>query len=280
MIFNQEKNFYLNSYKLRLKILEMVKKSNGGHIGGSYSVIDILNYLYSNELNHFPNNPKSEDRDFLIYSKGHSSLALYSTLSHFGYFPETTLDYYNIDGGTLAGHPEKDIAPGIEVTSGSLGHGQSIGVGLSLSLKTDNRDNRVFVISSDGEFNEGSVWEACLSASQFKLKNFYLIIDYNKLISLDYIKNIMSIEPLFNKLESFGFDVYELDGHNFKSLSNTFNLIKKNNSEKPKCIIANTIKGKGVSFMENITKWHFRSPTDDEFEKAKIELKNNYERRI
>ena len=279
-MLNQEKEFYYNSYKLRLKILEMVKKSNGGHIGGSYSVIDILNYLYAYELKHFPKKPKSNSRDFLIYSKGHSSLALYSTLNYFGYFPETTLDNYNIDGGTLAGHPEKDIAPGIEITSGSLGHGQSIGVGLSLSLKFDNKDNRVFVICSDGEFNEGSVWEACLSASQFKLRNFYLIIDYNKLISLDYIKNIMSIDPLAKKLESFGFTVHELDGHNFQSLSNCFNAIKKNNSDKPKCIIANTIKGKGVSFMENITKWHFRSPTDDEYEKAKIELKNNYERRI
>ena len=279
-MLNQEKEFYYNSYKLRLKILEMVKKSNGGHIGGSYSVIDILNYLYAYELKHFPKKPKSNSRDFLIYSKGHSSLALYSTLNHFGYFPETTLDNYNIDGGTLAGHPEKDIAPGIEITSGSLGHGQSIGVGLSLSLKFDHKDNRVFVICSDGEFNEGSVWEACLSASQFKLRNFYLIIDYNKLISLDYIKNIMSIDPLAKKLESFGFTVHELDGHNFQSLSNCFNAIKKNNSDKPKCIIANTIKGKGVSFMENITKWHFRSPTDDEYEKAKIELKNNYERRI
>ena len=185
---NKKKLFYQTSKKLRLKILEMVKKSKGGHIGGSFSVIDILNFLYSSELNHFPKDPYNNNRDYVLFSKGHSCLALYTTLNHFDYFEDKILDSYNVDNGFLAGHPEKNIVPGIEITSGSLGHGQSIGVGLSISLKIDNKKNRVFVISSDGEFNEGSVWEALMSASQFKLSNFYLIIDYNKMISSPYRK--------------------------------------------------------------------------------------------
>ncbi len=275
-----EKKFYKVSKKLRLKILEMVKKSNGGHIGGSYSIIDILNYLYSFELNHFPKKPYDSNRDYLLYSKGHSCLALYTILNHFKYFDDKILDGYNIDGGTLAGHPEKNIVPGVEITSGSLGHGHSLGVGLSLSLQIDKKDNRVFVISSDGELNEGSVWEACLSASQFKLKNFHLIIDYNNMISLDTLDNIMSISPLKDKMKSFGFDVFETNGHDFKNLSSCFNDIKNSTTSKPKCIIANTIKGNGVKFMENVSKWHFRSPTDQEYINAKKYIDKYYERFI
>ena len=179
-----------------------------------------------------------------------------------------------------APHPEKNIVPGVEVTSGSLGHGHSIGVGLSLSLKIDKKSNRVFVISSDGELNEGSVWEAFMSASQFKLKNYYLIIDYNKMISLDKINNIMAIDPLINKMESFGFNVFEIDGHDFNNFEKCFGNNDFINSAKPKCIIANTIKGKSVPFMENVSKWHFRSPSDNEFNEAVSSIESFYERFI
>ena len=219
---NKKIKFYKDSKKLRLKILDMVKKSNGGHIGGAFSVVDILNYLYNFELKHFPDNPQNANRDYLLFSKGHSCLALYTTLNHFKYFEENVLDGYNVDNGTLAGHPEKGIVPGIEITSGSLGHGHSIGVGLALSIKIDKKDNRVFVISSDGELNEGSVWEAFMSASQFNLQNYFLIIDYNKMISLDSIMNIMSIDPLAKKMQSFGFEVTTVDGHNFDDLNQCF----------------------------------------------------------
>ena len=277
---NKEKIFYQNAKKLRLKILEMVKKSNGGHIGGAFSVIDILNYLYNFEIKHFPKDPISKERDYLLFSKGHSCLALYTILNHCGYFADELLDNYNVDDGSLAGHPEKNIVPGVEVTSGSLGHGHSIGVGLSLSLKIDKKSNRVFVISSDGELNEGSVWEAFMSASQFKLKNYYLIIDYNKMISLDKINNIMAIDPLINKMESFGFNVFEIDGHDFNDFEKCFGNNDFINSAKPKCIIANTIKGKSVPFMENVSKWHFRSPSDNEFNEAVSSIESFYERFI
>ena len=267
-------SLYEKSKNLRIRILEMAKKAGGGHIGGSYSVLDVLNYLYSVELNINPLNPTHKDRDFLLFSKGHSSLALYTTLCESGFFTKKILDGYGIDGGTLAGHPEKGIAPGIEITSGSLGHGHSIGVGISLSIKLNKEENRVFVVSSDGELNEGSTWEALMSASQFELNNFYLVVDFNKLISLDTIDAIMGIDPLYDKLVSFGFEVESIDGHNFEEIKNGFDKLKMSSKNKPKALIANTIKGKGVSFMENVPMWHFRCPNDDEFKLAMDELNN------
>lgn len=263
--------------KLRLEILNMVTNANGGHIGGAFSVIDTLTALYMNILNHDPKNPSWESRDRLLYSKGHSCLALYTILAECGYFDYKLLEKYAIDGGAFAGHPEREFIPGVEITAGSLGHGHSLGVGIALAGKIDSKDYRVFVVSSDGELNEGSTWEAIMSASQYKLDNLTMIIDYNKYISLGTINSIMNIDPLKKRFESFGWMVNEIDGHNMGEIVSSLEKIpfKK---DKPSAIIAHTIKGKGVSFMENVPMWHFRAPNPNEAFQAKNELENAYKK--
>jgi len=257
--------------KLRLEIFEMVVKAKGGHLGGAFSVIDVLTVLYKNVLKHDPAVPDWEDRDRLIFSKGHCCLALYTILAECGYFEKSLLEKYSIDGGSFAGHPEKDIVPGVEVGAGSLGHGLGIGVGMALAGKIDKKNYRVFVVSSDGELNEGSTWEAIMSASQYKLHNLILIVDYNKYISLGPINEIMKLDPLHSKLESFGWSVVEVNGHHMDDIVSSLESLPLS-SEKPTAIISNTIKGKGVSFMENVPMWHFRGPNQKEIELARKEL--------
>jgi len=257
---------------LRLEILDMVIRANGGHIGGAYSVIDTLTVLYMNILNHDPQNPSWESRDRLLFSKGHSCLALYTVLAECGYFRKNLLEKYAVDNGSFAGHPERDFIPGVEITAGSLGHGPSLGVGIALAGQIDKKDYRVFIVSSDGELNEGSTWEAIMSASQYNLDNLTLIIDYNKYLSLGTIKSIMHVDPLKDRLESFGWAVSEIDGHNMEEIiSSLDNLPLQEN--KPSAIIANTIKGKGVSFMENSPMWHYRGLNQKEIQLARNELR-------
>jgi len=262
---------------LRLEILDMVIRANGGHIGGSFSVIDILAVLYMNILKHNPQDPSWEFRDRLLFSKGHSCLALYTVLAECGYFHKKMLEKYAVDNGSFAGHPERDFIPGVEITAGSLGHGPSLGVGIALAGQIDKKDYRVFIVSSDGELNEGSTWEAIMSASQYNLDNLTLIIDYNKYISLGKINSIMHVDPLKDRLESFGWAVSEIDGHNMGEIVACLgNLPLQEN--KPSAIIANTIKGKGVSFMENVSMWHFRAPDVEEAKVAKQELGRVFEK--
>jgi transketolase len=262
------------SSEVRLKVLDVVYKTPGGHIGGSYSVIDILVVLYYNIMKHDPKNSGWIDRDYLILSKGHCCLALYAVLEKTGYFNETFLQSYCHNGGLLGGHPKKGDAPGIEATTGSLGHGLSIGCGIALAHKISTKTNRIFVIMGDGEMNEGSVWEGLMFASQQKLNNLTIVIDNNRLESLDLTNNILSIEPLEERLTSFGWNVARVDGHNHgelcKSLSTLFNT-----QDKPVAIIADTTKGKGVSFMENVPMWHHRKLKDDEYKNAKLELEQD-----
>jgi len=260
------------SSKIRLKVLDIVYKTPGGHIGGSYSVTDILVSLYCSVMRHNPKNADWIDRDYLILSKGHCCLALYSILEEVGYFDKTFLQSYCQDGGLLGGHPKKGDAPGIEATTGSLGHGLSIGCGIALAHKIKKKTNRIFVVMGDGETNEGSVWEGLMFASQQKLDNLTVIIDNNKLESLDFTNNILSIEPLEERLTSFGWDVRRVDGHNHSELLKSFSISKKG-SNKPIAVIADTIKGKGVSFMENIAMWHHRKLKLEEYKIAKKELK-------
>ena len=257
--------------KLRLRILDMVIKANGGHIGGAFSVIDIITVLYMNIIKHDPINPNWDSRDRLLFSKGHSCLALYTILAECGYFEKILLDKYCVDDGAFAGHPEREFIPGVEITSGSLGHGHSLGVGIALAGKIDSKVYRVFVISSDGELNEGSTWEAIMSASQYKLDNLTMIIDYNKYLSLDTTKRIMNIDPLRKRFESFGWVYNEINGHDMKEIISAFEKIPYE-KDKPSVIVANTIKGKGVSFMENVPMWHFRAPSPEEALLAKQEL--------
>ena len=254
----------LRSKKLRKKIFQSVYEGNGGHIGGSFSVVDMLNYLYSEVLIYDPQNPKLEYRDRLVFSKGHSCLALYWILCESGFFEEELIKSYGRDNSVFAGHPEFNKGSGIEISSGSLGHGPAIGVGIAHALKLRKTSGRVFVIVGDGESNEGSVWEAAMSASQLKLDNFYIIVDNNGMESLDRTDNIMSIEPIDKKFHSFGFDVVRTNGHDFQNIDSAFKSLPYNNS-KPKCIISDTVKAYGLSFTAGIAKWHYRSPNEDEY---------------
>ena len=262
------------SKEIRLRILDIVFATPGGHIGGCYSVADILVTLYYGVLNHDPKNSKWPDRDFLILSKGHCCLALYSILEKCGYFDKNFLEQYSCNGGLLGGHPKKDDAPGIEATTGSLGHGLSIGSGVAWAHKMKKKSNRVFVVLSDGEMNEGSTWEALMFASQQRLNNLTIVIDNNKLESLDLTDNILSNEPLDKRLEAFGWSVKRVNGNNHGEILTAINP-ELHQEGKPIAIVADTIKGKGVSFMESNSMWHYRKLKPDEYKIAKKELKSN-----
>jgi transketolase len=257
--------------ELRISILNMAVRANGGHIGGAYSIIDVMTALYFRVLKHDPSNPAWPERDRVIYSKGHGSLALYNVLAGTGYFGEERLQKFSVDGGLLAGHPERDFVPGVEATTGSLGHGLSIGCGMALADQLDKNTRRVFVIMSDGECNEGSIWEAAMSASQFKLDNLTLVIDSNKLESLGKVSDIMNIEPLGERFRTFGWGVVEIDGHDMELVVEALERAPFEAS-KPSLIVAHTVKGKGVSFMENVPMWHFRAPNEKETKMALAEL--------
>jgi len=260
------------SYQQRINILKSIYYVGGGHVGGAYSIIDFLTYIYSSELKFDLDNLNDPDRDRLILSKGHACLALYWTLVEFGFFPKKILLDYGKDGSLLAGHPEAGKVPGVEISSGSLGHGPAFGLGMAYAAKLKKQKFQTYVIVGDGESNEGAVWETVLSASQLKLDNFVMVIDNNKLESLDSTDNILKVEPLTDKFEAFGFDVKSIDGHNFDEISDLFKSFLKNENGRPKCIVLNTIKGSGVSYMENDAKWHFRAPSEKEFHDGLIEL--------
>jgi transketolase len=212
-------NLCLIADQIRLRIINMVVRANGGHLGGSFSVLEILVALYlGGILRHSPANPGWEQRDRFILSKGHSCMALYNVLAEAGYFSRESLETYCEEGSIFAGHPEHDLVPGVEATTGSLGHGLPISVGLAMGAKLTKQDGRVYCILGDGECNEGSVWEAFMAGPQFKLNNLVAIIDSNKLESLDRVENILSIEPLGDRLTSFGWDVVQIDGHDFEEI--------------------------------------------------------------
>lgn len=240
----------------RIEIIKMAYRAQEGHIGGAYSIIDIMTALYYNFAKIDPKNLSWPARDKIILSKGHCCLALYPVLADLGYFEKSELETFCKDGSRLGGHPERDLIPGVEATTGSLGHGLSLGIGMALAAKLDKKDNRVFVILGDGECNEGSVWEAFMSAAQFKLNNLTAIIDSNKYESLDKVSEILNIDPLGEKLKLFGWRVKEIDGHDMPQIVSAFDTLFYN-SAKPSAIIAHTVKGKGVSFIEKSpVEWH------------------------
>ena len=245
------------SFFLRKKIIEISYQAKAHHIGSELSCIDILVALYFNIMNINANTPHDKNRDFFILSKGHAALALYVTLMKKGFFSENYLKKeFLSDGGTLGGHPDKNNQLGIEISSGSLGHGLSIGAGIALANKKDNNPGKVFVLLGDGECNEGMVWEALLFASHQKLNNLMAIIDYNKLQGFGSTKDILNLDPLKEKLESFGWNTKEVNGHDINSIINTSKeLFKEKN--KPSLLIANTIKGKGINSMENKFESHY-----------------------
>jgi transketolase len=257
--------------QLRIDIVKSINKAGKGHIGGAFSIIEILTTLYYGDILKFdPNNPKWEDRDRFILSKGHAGIALYAVLADLGFFPKEELDYLN-KGRLLAEHPDPRI-PGIEVVSGSLGHGLSVGSGMALADKLDKNQKSTFVLMGDGECYEGSVWEAAMFASHHELNNLCGIVDRNGLITHGSTEKINKLEPFADKWQAFGWRVIDVDGHNFGDLNNAFNQFKSHKISKPTLIIAHTLKGRGVSFMENQANWHHGGIDDEKLNLALVEL--------
>jgi len=259
--------------EIRKLSLEMVFRSKASHIGSALSIADILAVLYCNVMNIFPDDFKNENRDYLILSKGHACVSLYATLGLKGFFDLNNLETYGLDGSNFMNHISHKVS-GVEFSTGSLGHGLPFATGIALGKKNKNQSNKVFVIVGDGELDEGSNWEALLFASHYKLDNLTIIVDYNNLQSLTTVKETLNLEPLSDKFEAFGCNVYCIDGHNHNELLEVFNNSKNNNSGKTTVVIANTVKGKGVSFMENKVKWHYSTPSQEELAQALNEIEN------
>lgn len=256
---------------IRKTILEMIVSSHASHIASSYSVVDLLVYLYEEVLKINPRKPLEPNRDRFILSKGWGASALYSVLANKGFFDLKLLKTHCKDGSKLIGTTTRNGLPGIEATTGSMGHGLPIGVGMAIAAKIQKRNYHIFVLMSDGECDEGSTWEAALQAGHHQLDNLIVIIDYNKWQSFGKVKDILDLEPLREKWKAFKWNVSEIDGHDFNAIHNTFSKIPFSKN-KPSLIIANTIKGKGVSVFENRNEWHYKTPTEKEIEIAKKEL--------
>jgi len=256
---------------IRRSIVEMISLAKSGHPGGSLSLADIMTCLYFSVMNHDPDNPQWTDRDRLHLSKGHACPVWYSVLAECGYFDKKHLSFLRKLGSLLQGHPDRRV-PGVDVASGSLGQGLSVALGMALAGKLDKKDYTVYCIMGDGELQEGNIWEAAMAVSHFKLDNLCAIIDYNKFQIDGRVDEIMNIAPLEDKWKAFGWHVIVIDGHDIKDILRGLNEAKKFQG-KPSVIIANTIKGKGVSFMENTVDFHGRAPSGDEIEAAFKELK-------
>lgn len=269
---SNDSEFLKNKAKqLRIEIVNSIHKAGKGHIGGAFSIVEILTTLYyGNILKFDPNNPKWKDRDRFILSKGHAGIALYAILADLNFFPKEELDFLN-KGKLLAEHPDPRI-PGIEVVSGSLGHGLSIGSGMALADKLDKNQRSTFVLMGDGECYEGSVWEAAMFASHHKLNNLCGIVDRNCLITHGNTEDVNRLEPFADKWRAFGWDVIEVNGHDFDELKIAFDQFISQNSDKPTVVIAQTVKGNGVSFMENQAKWHHGGIDDEKLVAALLEL--------
>jgi len=257
--------------RVRRGIIQAVYSNKSGHPGGSLSIADILTVLYFKELNIDEKNPKWENRDRLVLSKGHCSPVLYSCLANRGFFDISELDKFRNIDGMLQGHPDMVKIPGVDMTSGSLGQGLSVSNGMALAGKLDKKDYRVYCIMGDGEIEEGQVWESAMAASHYKLDNLCVIIDNNNLQIDGEINKVMNSYPIDEKFRSFGFQVIHIDGHNIDEIIKAFEVAKEIKG-KPTCIIAKTIKGKGISFMENQVQWHGKAPNEEQFEQAMKEL--------
>jgi transketolase len=257
---------------VRSQVLEMIVSANKGHIGGAFSCTDILVVLYYGGILRFdPSNPKWSERDRFIMSKGHSGVALYAILADLGFFPLSELGTFCKNNSMLGGHPDRNI-PGIEADTGSLGHGLGIGAGLSLAAKMDKKDYMTIVLLGDGECYEGSVWEAAMFAGHHQLNNLIAIVDRNGQCVTDYTEDCNRHEPFTDKWRAFNWDVREIDGHSFEDLLTCLQDFKYRNSKLPLVVVAKTIKGKGVSFMEGKLEWHHGVTKGENLEKARREL--------
>tara|TARA_B100000963_G_scaffold339910_1_gene338042 strand:+ start:476 stop:1282 length:807 start_codon:yes stop_codon:yes gene_type:complete len=264
------KNLDLFAQKIRNHIVDMTNRGGSSHVGSALSIVDILTVLYCKVMNYEANNPFSKNRDRFILSKGHAGAAVYATLAESGFFDKNLLKNHYKNGSKFSGHISHKDIPGVELSTGSLGHGLGVGLGMALSAQKRGEDHYVYVLLSDGEWDEGSNWESLLFAAHHKIRNLIAVIDYNKLQSIKSISQTLELEPFVDKLQSFGWDVFETDGHNHELLLKAFQ--KAKSSSLPSAVLCHTTKGKGVSFMENSVLWHYRSPKGDEYEKAKIEL--------
>ncbi len=259
--------------KIRVGVIEGTHAAKSGHPGGSLSMSDIMAYLYFAEMNVKPECPDWEDRDRFVLSKGHCAPALYATLANRGFFPVEELTTLRKIGSRLQGHPDMNLTPGVDISSGSLGLGISSAAGMALAGKLANKDYRVYTVVGDGESEEGQVWEACMFASHYKLDNLCVVIDWNGLQIDGPVAEVMNPTPHDKKLEAFGFHVISIDGHDFDQIEAAFNEAKTVKG-KPTAIIAKTVKGKGVSFMENKVNWHGSAPNDEQYAQALAELLN------
>ena len=266
------------AWKIRRHGVEMTHLSGGSHIGAILSVADIIAFLYTDVLKYDPKNPKWEERDRFILSKGHAGASIYAALAECGFFPVNELITHYANGSRLSGHVSHHV-PGVDFSTGSLGHGLSVAVGMAYAAKKDGKKWKTYVVLGDGECDEGSVWEAALFANHFRLNNLVVIIDHNHMQSLDFNENTIEIEDFGNKWKAFGWNVIEINGNNHRELIKAFldvNSLQKIEPHKPIVIIANTIKGYGISFMENDILWHYRFPHDGwEYDCAVNELHKN-----
>ncbi|PIE51473.1 transketolase [Candidatus Fermentibacteria bacterium] len=258
----------INPAALRRTILQMIHSAGSGHPGGSLSLVEILTFLYRDFMNVRPEEPDWPDRDRLVLSKGHGAPALYAVLAAAGFFPEEKLNHLRSFGSGLEGHPHMQSLPGLDCSTGSLGQGLGIAAGMALGLRMQNRPSRVFCILGDGELQEGSVWESAMSAASQKLSNLFAIVDCNRVQLDDSVVNVMPVEPIAGKWKAFGWTVALCDGHSIESVEKAFDI----DHAGPLAVIAHTVKGKGVSFMENRALWHGRAPDSDELQKALEEL--------
>ena len=256
---------------VRKEIIEQVYKAQTGHPGGSLSIADILTVLYFNELNIDPKNPKWDNRDRVVLSKGHCSPALYSCLANRGFFEIKELEEFRSIEGKLQGHPDMNKVLGVDMTTGSLGQGLSAANGMAIAAKLDKKNYRVYCILGDGEIEEGQIWEAAMASSKYKLDNLCVVIDNNNLQIDGTIGEVMNSYPIDEKFKSFGFQVINIDGHNIEEIIKSFE-VAKNIKDRPTCIIAKTIKGKGISFMENEVQWHGKAPNEEQYKQAIKEL--------
>ncbi len=260
---------------IRIDVIEQVYSAQSGHPGGALSCADILAVLYFNQMNIDPKKPDSQERDRFVLSKGHCSTALYAVLARKGYFSRDLLKDFRKIGSNMQGHPDMNKIPGVDMTTGSLGQGLSASVGMALASKMNSAGYRVYCLVGDGEIEEGQVWEAAMSASKNKLDNLCLIVDHNHLQIDGNVENVAGLMDIKEKFESFGFYAVTVDGHNIESLIHAFDTVKQKKG-MPSVIIAETVKGKGVSFMENDASWHGKAPNEEQYKQAISELKLKY----
>ncbi len=266
----KKKSLQITANKVRQLVIEGTYNAKCGHPGGSLSMTDMLTYLYFDKMNVNPDAPQMDDRDRFVLSKGHCAPALYGALALRGFFPVDDIKTLRKYGSFLQGHPDMKKIPGVDMSSGSLGQGISCAVGMALSMKLQNRTNHVYTILGDGELEEGQVWEAAMFASHKKLDNLTVIVDNNNLQIDGSVTEVNSPYPIVEKFEAFGFKTLEIDGHDFDAIENAINT---DSEGKPLAIIMKTVKGKGVSFMENKCDWHGKAPNAEEYEIAMAELK-------